>query len=152
MDGPVVLRLRAELWDGRTVDEYTVFSFESNQPLRLSTGTSDEQEPSISGNTVVWRGPGTSADRRDAIWIGGVDRHSRPMRPRLLHQSDRVQRRAIVSAGRVVWIENDPEREVVLIKVARVWRYLDEAAAEDWLLKSSLSEEAREKVRAPIEK
>jgi hypothetical protein len=48
-------------------------------------------------------------------------------------------------------IENDPQRELVLIKVARVWRHLDEAAAEDWLLQSSLSEEAREKVRAPIE-
>jgi subtilisin family serine protease len=110
MDGPVTLRLRAELWDGRMVDEYTVFSFESNQPLRLSSGTSDEQEPSVSGNTVVWRGPGTGVDRRDAIWIGGVDRLGRPLRPRLLHASDRTQRRAIVSAGRVVWIENDPER------------------------------------------
>jgi hypothetical protein len=48
-------------------------------------------------------------------------------------------------------IEGDDERETVLIGVARVWRYLDEAAAEDWLLQSSLSEEAREKVRAPIE-
>jgi hypothetical protein len=47
-------------------------------------------------------------------------------------------------------IEKGPEREVVLIKVARVWRYLDEAAAEAWLLESSLSEEAREKVRAPV--
>jgi hypothetical protein len=48
-------------------------------------------------------------------------------------------------------IEGDSERESVLIGVARVWRYLDEAAAEDWLLQSSLSEEAREKVRAPIQ-
>jgi hypothetical protein len=32
-----------------------------------------------------------------------------------------------------------------------VWRYLDEAAAELWLLQSSLSEEAREQVRTPIE-
>jgi hypothetical protein len=48
-------------------------------------------------------------------------------------------------------IEGDDERETVLIGVARVWRYLDEAAAEEWLLQSSLSEEARGKVRAPIE-
>jgi hypothetical protein len=47
-------------------------------------------------------------------------------------------------------IEHDKEREAVLIKVARVWRYLDEAAAEAWLLQSSLSEEAREKVRVPV--
>ena len=31
---------------------------------------------------------------------------------------------------------------------ARAWRQIDEAAAETWLLQSSLSEEAREKVRA----
>ena len=48
-------------------------------------------------------------------------------------------------------IENEAERETVLIQVARVWRYLDEAAAERWLLQSSLSPEAREQVRAPVE-
>ncbi|HEY8156261.1 MAG TPA: hypothetical protein VII72_19180 [Myxococcota bacterium] len=46
-------------------------------------------------------------------------------------------------------IENEREREHVLIGVARVWRHNDEAAAENWLLQSSLSEEARAKVRDP---
>jgi hypothetical protein len=46
-------------------------------------------------------------------------------------------------------IEGDEEREIVLTEVARAWRQLDEAATEAWLLQSSLSEEAREKVRAP---
>jgi hypothetical protein len=55
---------------------------------------------------------------------------------------------AIEWAGR---IEGDEQRESALIEVARVWRHLDEAAAEEWLLESSLSEEAREKVRAPSE-
>lgn len=109
VDGPVVLRLRAELRDGRRVDEYTVFSFERNRPLRLSTGANDEGEPSLAGNTVVWSGPGIGPEGPDAIWIGGVDWRGRAMPPRLLHESDRVQRRAIVSAGRVVWIETDPE-------------------------------------------
>ena len=49
-------------------------------------------------------------------------------------------------------IENEQEREHLMIGVARVWRHLDEAAAEEWLLQSPLSEEAREKVRAPLEK
>jgi hypothetical protein len=48
-------------------------------------------------------------------------------------------------------IEDDRRREIALIGVARVWRYLDEAAAEDWLLQSTLSDAAREQVRAPIE-
>ena len=49
-------------------------------------------------------------------------------------------------------IENEREREHVLISVARVWRTTDEAAVEDWLRQSALSEQAREKVRAPLEK
>jgi len=47
-------------------------------------------------------------------------------------------------------IENEKEREILLIGVARVWRHLDEAAAEEWLTQSPLSEAAKEKVRAPV--
>ena len=50
-------------------------------------------------------------------------------------------------AGR---IEDDGIRERVLIDIARVWRHHDEAAAEDWLLQSSLSEKARELVREQV--
>jgi hypothetical protein len=46
-------------------------------------------------------------------------------------------------------IEADEEREIVLIEVARAWRQADEAATEAWLLQSSLSGKAREKVRDP---
>jgi len=46
-------------------------------------------------------------------------------------------------------IEGDEEREIVLVDVARSWRQIDEAAAEAWLLGSPLSEEARDKARAP---
>jgi hypothetical protein len=45
-------------------------------------------------------------------------------------------------------IEGDEEREIVLTEVVRTWRQIDEDAAEAWLLQSSLSEGAREKVRA----
>jgi hypothetical protein len=46
-------------------------------------------------------------------------------------------------------IEHDKKRRFALIHVARAWRQVDEAATEAWLLQSSLSEEDREKVRAP---
>jgi hypothetical protein len=46
-------------------------------------------------------------------------------------------------------IEHDNKRRYTLIDVARTWRAVDEAAAEAWLLESSLSEEDRERVRAP---
>jgi hypothetical protein len=46
-------------------------------------------------------------------------------------------------------IEHDNKRRFALIEAARVWRQVDEAAAEAWLLESSLSEEDRERVRAP---
>jgi hypothetical protein len=46
-------------------------------------------------------------------------------------------------------IENDNTRRFRLIEIARAWREVDEAASEAWLQQSSLSEEDREKVRAP---
>jgi len=46
-------------------------------------------------------------------------------------------------------IEHDKKRRFTLIEVARAWRQVDEAATEAWLQQSSLSEEDREKVRAP---
>lgn len=65
-----------------------------------------------------------------------------PAYARLLSGEDPVT--AIAWAGR---IEHDAEREQMLVNVARVWRYLDEDAADEWLLTSPLSEEAREKAR-----
>jgi hypothetical protein len=46
-------------------------------------------------------------------------------------------------------IKNKQDREETEILVARVWRGIDEAAAESWLLQSPLSEEARQKARQP---
>ena len=46
-------------------------------------------------------------------------------------------------------IEHDKKRRFTLIEIARAWRQVDEAATEAWLLQSSLSEEDRERVRAP---
>jgi hypothetical protein len=44
-------------------------------------------------------------------------------------------------------IEDEAIRERMLIRVARAWRFQDEAAAEAWLAESPLSEEARERAR-----
>jgi hypothetical protein len=49
-------------------------------------------------------------------------------------------------------IENEKERDGVLVSLARLWRRSDEAAVEEWLRQSVLPEEAREAVRAPLEK
>jgi hypothetical protein len=46
-------------------------------------------------------------------------------------------------------IQREREREVVLIRIARIWRASDEAAADAWLEQSPLSEEARAKVHDP---
>lgn len=47
-------------------------------------------------------------------------------------------------------VDDEEQREAVLVQIARHWRTLDEDAAEVWLLQSPLSEEAREQVRAPL--
>jgi len=44
-------------------------------------------------------------------------------------------------------VEDEQERELALITIARRWRKQDQAAAEAWLEKSTLSEEARERAR-----
>jgi hypothetical protein len=44
-------------------------------------------------------------------------------------------------------IEDDAERELTLVRIARFWRTQDEAAAEAWLSQSSLSDRAREQAR-----
>lgn len=108
-DGPVVIRLRAELRNGRIVDEFAVFSLERNRPMRLSQGQEHEGEPSISGNTVVWRTMRGGFARVDVVRLGGFDRKGNPIVPRVLHQSDHKQHRAIASSGRVVWLETDPD-------------------------------------------
>lgn len=46
-------------------------------------------------------------------------------------------------------VEPAEDREWVFIQAARAWRKTDAAAAEAWLLQSPLSEDAREKARAP---
>jgi len=46
-------------------------------------------------------------------------------------------------------IDHDKKRRFTLIEIARAWREVDEAATESWLEQSPLSEEDREKVRAP---
>ncbi|HXK22162.1 MAG TPA: hypothetical protein VMS55_05735 [Myxococcota bacterium] len=46
-------------------------------------------------------------------------------------------------------IENESEREEVLIEVAGRWRSQDQAAADAWLAGSPLSKTARERVRTP---
>jgi hypothetical protein len=93
------------------------------------------------------------ADPRAALaWMaarttGELDPWLRPIIPvyaRLLAQESPAD--AIEWAERT---EDAEEREVLLIKIARKWRERDAAAAEAWLAESPLSEEAREKARAP---
>ena len=44
-------------------------------------------------------------------------------------------------------VEDDANRELTLVRIARFWRTQDEEAAEAWLSQSSLSEQAREQAR-----
>jgi hypothetical protein len=48
-------------------------------------------------------------------------------------------------------IDDDQRRERAFVTIARRWRQRDEAAADAWLEQSSLSEEARERVRKPVQ-
>ncbi len=49
----------------------------------------------------------------------------------------------------MAWVERTEGADIpiTLVQIALAWRRVDEAAAEAWLLRSPLSEEARERAR-----
>lgn len=86
-----------------------------------------------------------------AMGVGGVPEWFRPAVGRFvmaLQQQD-----PIAAVEWVQLIPDEEKRELALISIFRHWRYRDEAAAEEWLAQSPLSEEARERARqrAPTE-
>jgi hypothetical protein len=87
---------------------------------------------------LAWMEPRTAGEPE--AWLQPIF----PVYARLLSEDSPAD--AIEWAER---IEGDEEREIALTEVVRAWRQIDEDAAEAWLLQSSLSEEAREKVRDP---
>ncbi len=108
VDGPVVVRLRARLFDGRSVDEYAVFAFERIQPSRISDGSGNELDPSVSGTTVAWRAAKVGPDGQDLVRVGRMGRRGKPDKTRPLLESNWNQTRPIVSNGRIVWLEQAP--------------------------------------------
>jgi hypothetical protein len=126
-DGPAALT-----WLGETGPE----GYETNIALRAAY--------------AIWG----RLDRRAAVdWMGSQSAEAKagwlrpaiPVYARMLAEDSPAE--AIVLAE---GIADDDERENLLIGVARIWRDVDAAAADAWLLRSELSQEAREKVRAPV--
>ena len=56
-DGPYVVRVRAQLRDGRHFDDFTLVGIERNAPLRLSGGSLDAFSPEVTGESLVWQIP-----------------------------------------------------------------------------------------------
>jgi len=108
-DGPIVIRLRGELRDGRITDEHVVVSLERNRPLRISETERVEVEPSLAGERVAWTALGSGSEGLDVVQLGGFGRDglARPALP--LPESELSQRNPLVSSDRIVWIERDPE-------------------------------------------
>jgi hypothetical protein len=68
----------------------------------------------------------------------------------LLYSTYALSRMLDAPAEAIRWaqrIEDEAIRERMLIRIARSWRWQDEAAAEAWLAESPLSEKARENAR-----
>jgi subtilisin family serine protease len=104
-DGPYVLRLRAILGSGAIVDEFGVVGLERNHPRRLSSGTDDEQQPSIHGRTVAWRSVVDRSVNRGEIRAGGFGRR-RPVLPMAtLSETPKSQHNPLVSGRHIVWLE-----------------------------------------------
>ena len=106
-DGPYVLRLRATLQNGGTIDEFTVIGLERNSPLRLSAGSEEERQPSMSGRRVVWRSVVDKSVNRGEIRAGGFGRRGSPLSARVLFATERTQQDPIISGRSVIWLEKD---------------------------------------------
>jgi hypothetical protein len=110
---------------------------ERNLAIRATFAEWIRQDPE---EVLSWMAEQTG-DGEPPAWLSPVD----PVYAMLL-----AERRSPTDA--IAWakrIEKDLEREVTLIKIARMWRASDEARAEAWLETSPLSEEARAQVRDP---
>jgi hypothetical protein len=126
-DGPAAL-----VWLSSAPDGY-----ERNLAIRATFAEWIRQDPE---EVLGWMAEQTG-DGEPPAWLAPVD----PVYAMLL-----AHRRSPTDA--IAWakrIEKDLEREVTLIKIARIWRASDEARAEAWLETSPLSEEARAQVRDP---
>lgn len=108
-DGPIVIRLRGELRDGRITDEHVVVSLERNRPLRISETERVQIEPSLAGERVAWTSLGSGSEGLDVVQLGGFGRDGLAGPALPLPESERSQRHPLVSADRIVWIERDPE-------------------------------------------
>jgi len=106
-DGPIVIRLRGELRDGRITDAHVVFSLERNRLLRLSDAQGPQIEPSLAGRRAAWTSLGIGAKGGDVVQLGGFGRDGDAQPAQGLSGSDRSQRSPLVSSDRVVWIERE---------------------------------------------
>jgi len=125
-DGPGALEWLSTAPDGH----------EKDLAIRATFASWGRMDPDAA---LAWMAQQTG-DGEPPAWLAPVF----PVYARLL--SERSPPEAVEWAQR---IERDREREITLIRVARVWRAADEAAAEAWLADSPLSEDARAKVRDP---
>jgi hypothetical protein len=136
-----IIARRWALYDGAAALAWLKIAPESHERkvavrLVFSIGGNQELDAALAWMAAQPRGEDGDLEP----WI----RPAIPVYARLLARSAPLE--AIAWAER---IEDEEEREIVLVDVVRIWRNADVDAAEAWLGQSSLSEEAREKARKP---
>jgi len=109
--GPQVLRLRATLASGETVDEHTIVGLEQITPRRLSNGTFHEIRPDVSDRRVAWEALRDVLPRVGEIVVGGfsddVDDEGGVAEPVTLEQDAEASRADPRIDGRsLVWRED----------------------------------------------
>jgi hypothetical protein len=109
----------------------------------------DEQETWIAARSAYREF--VLADRAGALaWMEGTTEEQRRSRvlqgPVGMYISAVTDRDPDVATEWVLYLQDESQRELAWITIARRWRRRDEAAAEAWLANSPLSEEARAKV------
>jgi hypothetical protein len=111
-----------------------------------------ERDVAIRGAFHVW----TQLDPEKAMsWMADLTKNGTPppwIEPAYLFYARVLAKDKPEEAMRwAAQIKSPQDRVETQIVVARIWRGSDEAAAEQWLLQSPLSEQARAKARIPLD-
>jgi hypothetical protein len=139
--GGSVRRLIATRW--AAVDGLATLEWLSTAPSGL------EREVAVRTAFNTW----ASSERAEAFsWLAahGPDGFEPWLRPAVVEYAKLLSAESPPEA--LKWaelIEDDEEREFIMVWILRRWRGQDEGVAEEWLQQSALSEEAREKARSP---
>jgi subtilisin family serine protease len=121
-DGPRVVRVRARLRDGRSVEEHTIVGLERNPPVALSSISEETgaRAPALSGRRVLWQVDEDESSPATHDLVVGTFPRSGALRtteaarePRRLLEREGDQRDAVIAGREIAWLSKGPDGQIL---------------------------------------